>query len=148
MSFDAAAGLLARELHARNGDLALVVPWVAMRDATMKGRMVAWDGVARELARYRGRRANMDDTRYLDQLEGSFVAPSLQLAVFSAEGAKVHQGTGGLDLVQDVELLGDPKSGFRVEMPPRDEIFKDPAALREGVALALDGWAPAAPKAR
>jgi hypothetical protein len=146
MSFDGAARLLARELHAASGVDEVVVPWVAMRPAQMKGRMVAWDGVTRELERYRGRRTGMDDARYLDALEGSFAAPSLQVAVFSAQGEKLFEGTGGLDLVQDVLLVGDKQAGFRVEMPPRDEIFSDTALLREGVALALDpypGWPPA-----
>jgi len=146
MSFDAAAARLARELHASRGSEALLLAWVAMRPAQMKGRMVVWDGVTRELERFRGRRAGMDDARYLDALEGSFAAPSLQVAIFSGEGAKVHEGTGGLDLVQDVLLIGDKQAGFRVEMPPRDEIFDDPARLREGIERALDaypGWPPA-----
>jgi hypothetical protein len=146
MSFDGAASRLARELHAASGVDALVLPWIAMRPAQMKGRMVVWDGVSRELERFRGRRAGMDDARYLDALEGTFAAPSLQVAVYSARGEKVYEGTGGLDLVQDVLLLGDKQAGFRVEMPPRDEIFSDAALLREGIALALDaypGWPPA-----
>jgi hypothetical protein len=138
MSFDGAGRLLARRLRAERRFDALVLPWLALRTAKVRGRTVSWDGVTRtlELASPSPRSPAL-----LADFAAQAAAPSLQLAVFSAGGAKIFEGTGGLDLVHELVIAGDPP---RVDARPRPpaEIFSERSAIREGVAVAFDPFLP------
>jgi hypothetical protein len=138
MGFDGAGRLLARRLRAERRFDALVLPWLALRAAKVRGRTVSWDGVTRtlELASPSPRSAAL-----LEDFAAQAAVPSLQVAVFSPEGAKIFEGAGGLDLVHELVIAGDPP---RIDARPRPEpeIFSDRSAIREGVAVAFDPFLP------
>jgi hypothetical protein len=138
MSFDGAARVLARSLSRERRFDALVLPWIALRPAKVRGREVAWDGVVRtmKLVNPSGRSPTL-----LEDFTADAAAPSLQVVVLSADGAKIFEGIGGLDLVHELVIDGDPP---RIDARPlaRPEIFSDRTPIREGVAVAFDPFLP------
>jgi hypothetical protein len=138
MSFDGAARVLARTLSRERRFDALVLPWLALRPARVRGRTVSWDGVSRTLGLVNpsGRSSML-----LEDFEAEAAAPSLQLAVFSADGAKIFEGVGGLDLLHELVIDGDPPR-IDARPRPRSEIFADRSPIREGVAAAFDPFLP------
>lgn len=138
MSFDGAAATLARRLHAKQRFDALVLPWIAVRPAKVRGRTVTWDGVTRTLRILNPQGRSL---QVLRDLEARAAAPSLQVAVFSPDGRKLFEGVGGLDLVHLLVLEGEPT---RIEAEPlsRSEIFADRTSVQEGIAVAFDPFLP------
>ncbi len=138
MSFEGAAAILAKQLHAERPFDALVLPWIALRPAKVRGRTVSWDGVTRTL-----RIVNPEgrSLQVLKDLEAQAAAPSLQLAVFAPDGRKLFEGLGGLDLLHALVLEGEP-TRIDAELLPRSQIFADRSSLQEGVAVAFDPFLP------
>jgi hypothetical protein len=133
-NFESAASALAPRLRAERAFDALVIPWVALRRAKVRGRSVSWDGVERTL------RVENPEGRslvFLRDFEAEAACPSLQVAVFSARGERLFEGVGGLDLVHSLVVEGDPPR-VDAESLPRAQIFADRAALQEGIARAFD----------
>jgi len=140
ISFEGAASTLARQLHETRSFDALLVPWIAMRAARMRGGSVAWDGVKRKLD-LAGEAGNKRIRWALSRLQLTVKASSLQVVGFSPAGAKLFDGIGGLDLVDEAELdVSATKIHF--DMVPKPEIFQDRAHLREGIAIALGAFLP------
>lgn len=141
MSFEGAARVLARSLARELRFDALVLPWLALRPAKVRGRSVSWDGVTRTLrvANPSGRSLG-----FLEDFEARAAVPSIQLAVFSPEGEPLFEGVGGLDLTHSLTVEGDPPK-VDATPRPRAEIFSDRTPLREGIAIALDPFLPRAP---
>jgi hypothetical protein len=135
MSFEGAASTLARQLRETRTFDALLVPWIAMRAARMRGGSVSWDGVKRKLD-LAGDTGNRGIRWALNRLQLYVKAPSLQVAGFSPQGDKLFEGIGGLDLVDEAELdVSAAKIHF--DMTPKAEILQDRKHLREGIAIAL-----------
>lgn len=139
MGFEGAASILARRLAAERRFDALVLPWIALRVAKVRGRTVTWDGVRRKLRVVNPQKRGLQD---LKDFEAQAAAPSLQIAVFSPDGREIFQGVGGLDLLHALVVEGEPMR-VDAQLLPRSEIFADRAAIDEGVALALDPLLPA-----
>jgi hypothetical protein len=140
LSLEGAASTLARQLSETHEFDALLLPWIAIQAARLKGGVVAWDGVKRKLevvAEGRNKRARW----VLGRLELWVKAPSLHVLGFSPEGEKLFEGVGGLDLVDDAQL-DLSASKIRFDMTPKAQIFQDPARLREGIAIALEPLLP------
>jgi len=138
MSFEGAAATLARRMHAERRFDALVLPWIAIRPAQVRGRTVTWDGVTRTLRILNPQGRSL---QVLRDLEARAAAPSLQLAVFSPDGRKLFEGVGGLDLVHLLVLEGEP-TRIQAEPLSRSEIFADRTSVQEGVAVAFDPFLP------
>jgi len=145
MDFAGAARMLARQLAAERRFDALVLPWLVLRPAKVHGRAVTWDGVSRTLrvANPSGRSLG-----FLGDFQAQAAAPSLQVAVFSAEGESLFSGVGGLDLIHSLVIEGDPPKVDAVPLPT-SEVFSDLGLLREGIGIAFDPFLPrAAPGGR
>jgi hypothetical protein len=140
MSLEGAASVLARQLSEAYDFDALLLPWVVMQAAKLKGGEVEWDGVERKVDFYplgKAKRARW----VLGRLKLWVKVPSLRVLGFSPEGEKLFDGVGGLDLVEEAELdVSASKMSFN--MVPKDEIFEDRARLREGIAIALAPFLP------
>jgi hypothetical protein len=134
MAFEGAAGVLARTLRRERAFDALILPWLALRPARVKGRMVTWDGVTRTLRLIGG---ESKKTHFLlEDFSADAAAPSLQVGVFAADGAKLFDGVGGLDLVHAIVVLGEPPKIGEQLLPPA-QILAAYAPVSEGIALAL-----------
>jgi len=138
MSFEGAAAILARRVHARRRFDALVLPWIALRAAKVRGRTVTWDGVTRTLRIVNPQGRSL---QVLKDFQAEAAAPSLQLAVFAPDGRKIFEGVGGLDLLHALVLEGEP-TRIDAELLPRDRIFADRGAIQEGIAVAFDPFLP------
>jgi len=135
MSFEGAARVLARTLHHDRAFDALVLPWLALRAARLKEASASWDGVKRKVGFFalgKSKRASW----VIDRLDLWVKAPSLEVLGVSAQGEKLFEGVGGLDLVDEAEL-DLSASKIRFDMVPKEKIFDDLPHLREGIALAL-----------
>jgi len=141
MGFEGAARVLARNLAREHRFDALVLPWLALRPAKVRGRSVRWDGVARTL---RVVNPSGRSLGFLDDFEAQAAVPSIQLAVFSAAGEPLFEGVGGLDLIHVLAVEGDPPK-VDARPRPRAEVFSDRTPLREGIAVAHDPFLPRAP---
>lgn len=117
----------------------LVFPALLVRRALVQGYQVTWDGVRHPLPK----RAFVDDSLSpsgefvaMDGLQGSIAAGSLHLAIFSADGALVHEGIGGLGVLQRAELVG-AEGRQRWTLARREGAFADADRVREGVERAF-----------
>ncbi len=134
MGFEAAASVLARALHRERDFDALILPWIALRPAKVRGRTVTWDGVSRTLRLVGGESKR---THFLiEEFSADAAAPSLQVAVLSGEGAKLFDGVGGLDLVHALVVAGDPPK-IGEQLLPGAQMLSDHATVNEGIAIAL-----------
>jgi hypothetical protein len=141
MRFEGAARVLARKLARERRFDALVLAWIALRPAKVRGRSVRWDGVTRTLPVVNPSGRSLG---FLEDFEAQAAVPSIQLAVFSAAGEPLFEGIGGLDLIHVLAVEGDPPKVDARPRPPA-EVFSDRTPLREGIALALDPFLPRAP---
>ena len=139
-SLEGAAGVLALRLREGHDFDLLLLPWILMRAARLKDGVVAWDGVRRKVDFFP--LGNTKRYRWvLGRVQLWVKVPSLQALGVSAEGEKVFEGAGGLDLVDEAEL-DLSASKVHLEMVPKDRIFDDRAHLREGIAIALEAFLP------
>jgi hypothetical protein len=145
MTFEGAGITLARRLAATRSFDALIVPWIAMRAARMQGGTVSWDGTKRKVQLV-GSEGTDRTSWALGRVRLYVAAPSLQVVVFAPDGRKLHEGTGGLDLVHDADF-DRSAVGFHLEMTPRSVIFQDREQLRGGIALAFGTLLPPVPRA-
>lgn len=140
-----AARALAVELRRHAEFDVMIAPSLYVREALIANRAVYWDGVERELEFLaRGIQArNLVST----PVEGAAPAASLHIVAFDADGAEIHEGRGGLDLLVRVRVTGDPETGeasFAFEK--RDDLFEDREHVREGIAAAFALMLPALPR--
>lgn len=134
MGFDGAAQACARTLRGDRSFDALLLPWLALRHAKVKGRTVSWDGVTRTM-----RVIGDTSTRthfLLEDFAADAAAPSLQVAVFSSDGTKLFDGVGGLDVVHAMVIAGDPPK-IGEQILPASQMLADHSLVNEGIALAL-----------
>jgi hypothetical protein len=138
MSFEGAAATLARRMHTERRFDALVVPWISLRPARVRGVSVSWDGVTRTLRVLNPQGRGL---QVLKNLDTQATAPSLELAVFSPDGRKLFEGVGGLDLLHALVIEGEP-TRIDAELLPRSQIFAERSSLEEGIAVAFDPFLP------
>jgi hypothetical protein len=135
----AATSLLAVELRRHTEFDAVIAPSLFVQQAAIRGTRAAWDGVTRPIEI---RRENRTIRRSTPRASRTARSASLHVAVFDASGRQIHEGQGGLDLLDRLQL----DEGFSEHLATsmyrylvaRPEFFDDPALLREGVAKALD----------
>lgn len=132
----------AREL-ARHRDFdVLVVPSLLMRPGHLSGSHAHWDGVQRELPNTAaladaGLGELLSSGIRVAGLSGKVAAASLHLVLLSADGSWLHDGLGGLVLLQ--ELQRDNAPGGALAFATREAPFADRESLREGVVRAFEG---------
>jgi hypothetical protein len=146
--YDDAARNLALELRKHAEFDALIAPSLYVQQARIAKRSASWDGVERELEFEFGERVL--EARSLvanTPLEGAAPAASIHVAVFDAQGEKLHEGRGGLDLLVRVRVArrGPSGDGGAYDVAPeptfefatRSDLFADRAHLREGLNAAF-----------
>jgi hypothetical protein len=137
--FDDAARVLVLEL-AKHADFdTVIIPSLFIREAPISGNTAAWDGVERSLEFQQSGRVigNLSADR---DFVGVAPAASLHAVVLDAEGNKLQDAVGGLELLVRVrmnEAFGSAALGSDLEFAPRTGDFTDPENVREGIADAL-----------
>jgi len=143
VDYAAAARLLVLELRRHTEFDAVIAPSVFIQQASMTGTRASWDGVTRVIEIRR------DNRRILrPAVSGSSTAraASLHVVVFDADGQKLQEGQGGLDLL--VRARVDEGFGEIVDnrfwlFESRLDFFGNREHLREGIAQALEPFLPA-----
>ncbi len=143
--FDDAARALAIELHKHAEFDTMLAPSLFVREAPIANRAVYWDGVERELEiAARGLEAR---SLAATPVEGAAPAASIHIIVFDAEGNKIHEGKGGLELLVRVRVAGTGQSGVpSFAFEPRNNLFENREHIQEGIAAAFALLLPALPK--
>lgn len=156
--FDEAASALALELRNHAEFDAMIAPSLFVRKALISERSARWDGITRDLEFEGGgleawrldaaRREGIDtEPEGLDmRLEGVAPAASLHVAVFDAQGEKLHEALGGLELLVRVRVVGNSSAGgpsFR--FTTRTSLFENRKYVQEGIAAAFDPFLPPLP---
>jgi len=135
--YDDAARALVLELQKHAGFDAMIAPSLVIREAPISKRSARWDGVERELA-FEKQGFEARSLVAATPLEGAAPAASLHVAVFDAKGEKLHEATGGLDLLVRARVEGTDPSGLPIfQFSPRADPFENREHLREGIATAF-----------
>jgi hypothetical protein len=120
----------------------IVFPTLVTRAARIKHRIAEWDGIHRPVevpGNFREAIERFGDGKiWVDRhgAQGELAAASLHVAVFSSTGELIHEGTGGLVLLQE---LAPPAKSDEIELTTvmRKNPFEAPDQLREGIAVAF-----------
>jgi len=147
VGFDDAARVLVRKL-ARHAEFdTVIIPTLFVREAPILEKTASWDGVERaveiEAIDIEARKVAEDIP-----LEGAAPAASLHAVVLDADGNKLQETQGGLELLVRVRALRDasaPGAEPTFRFADRSPIFADGAHLREGIARALSPFLPPLP---
>jgi hypothetical protein len=141
--YDAVASPLVLELRRHAEFDAVIAPSVFIQQASMTGTKASWDGVTRTIEIHRDNR-----TILRPAVSGSSTAraASLHVVVFDADGHKLQEAQGGLDLL--VRARADEGFGQMVDnrfwlFESRPDFFDNREHLREGIAKALQPFLPA-----
>jgi hypothetical protein len=121
----------------------LVVPSLVLRTGRLRGQYAIWDGVQRVVPNG----ADMISNELADVvhppgaimvmgLRGTIGAISLHVSVLHPDGTHVHEGLGGLDVIQEVRR--DNAWEGRWTFDTRVEPFTEPGHLREGIECAFE----------
>jgi hypothetical protein len=149
--YDDAARALALELRNHAEFDAMIAPSLFVREARIAKRSARWDGVERELefeARGLAARSLLANT----PLEGAAPAASIHVTVFDAQGDKLHEAQGGLELLVRVLVTVGDRSGPggsaqiapepTFEFATRTDLFANREHLREGLNAAFVPFLP------
>jgi hypothetical protein len=142
--FETAAKILVESLRERQAFDALVMPSLVYRNASMQGgsRSAVWDGVKRQL-KVIGEKHMHTDIYLMNSFHGKISAVSLHLLVYDAQGQRVFERFGGLDLAHEADVSGsDFGTGSGWQLRVRPDALEDAAALREGVRIAFTPYLP------
>ena len=149
-TFDAAAPLFVRRIRESQPFDALVMPSLVYRTARIAqgSRFVAWDGVKRELETV-NEPHNVGGFIVMVDPAGEMPAVSLHVFVFDAEGERIFESYGGLDLVHKFDFSSAPKviRKDHLDMPLKSRRLDDEAALREGIAVTFEPYLTPPPEA-
>ena len=136
--FDDAARLLVLEL-AKHADFdTVIVPSLFIREASISGNTAGWDGVVRELEFEQ----NGSTPRQISE-HSSFVgvapAASLHAVVLDADGNKLQDSIGGLELLVRVRAkrINRPANLEELDFAPHVGPFVNRENIREGITEAL-----------
>jgi len=134
----------ARELAGHRDFDLLVVPSLVMRPAHVSGLHASWDGVQRPVpnaatAVHRGVGDLMGPgSDFLTGgLTGKVAAASLHVVVLRADGTRLYDGLGGLDVLQEARRDNTPDGTLR--FAARAQPFSNREWVAEGVERAFEG---------
>jgi hypothetical protein len=145
VALDDAARALVLEL-ARHAEFDTVIaPSLFVRQARISGRIAAWDGVERPVEI---EAVGIAARRFVAQtpLEGVAPAASLHAVVLDAEGNKLQEGLGGLELLVRVRVQADRTGGAKLAFETRTDLFAEREHVRDGIARALSPFLPPPPE--
>jgi hypothetical protein len=120
----------------------IVFPTLVTHAARINHRIADWDGIHRPVevpGNFRESIERFGDGKiWIDRhgAQGELAAASLHVAIFSPTGELIHEGTGGLVLLQE---LAPPAKKDEIELTTvmRKNPFEAPEQLREGIAVAF-----------
>lgn len=140
VGYDDAARAFARDLRSRADFDTLIAPSLFVRKAPISFRTARWDGVEREIEiEARGEAVRS----VAGPLEGVAPAVSLHVAVFDERGDKLHEATGGLELMVRFDAaIREPSGVTHIGFAPRTDLFADRACVREGIGAAFVPFLP------
>lgn len=124
-----------------------MMPSIVLQSVQVTDSSGTWDGVRRRVAVVNA--PSMGIGRSTDTftkgiraggLQGSVMAASLHVLVFSAQGQRVFEGQGGLEFVEEIDLA--EASRYQLDFRVSPQAFRDREVLREGVQIALAPYLP------
>jgi hypothetical protein len=125
----------------------VMVPSLITRKVMVTDNSGTWDGVRRSMtvvnAPSRGIGGSTDTFTkgvFAGGVSGDMLATSLHLMVFSRQGERVFEGTGGFDFVHEADLSAAYQ--YKVSFRRRAKLPGSPEVVREGVAIALGTYLP------
>lgn len=118
---------LARVARADIAD-AVIEPAVVRRHAKLSSKVALWDGVRRRIPM-------TNDYNWEWSGEGDVL--SLRVAVFAVDGPRILVNYGGLEYPYEYAW-----KGRKMISRLRDDLFTDPAVVRESVRIALHPFVP------
>lgn len=128
--YETARAAVARRALEQSGAAVVVVPTLLIRKARFFGRTVMWDGVTRPVVFEFTEAAPSDLTP-----RGEDAATSLRITIYDRSGRRIFERCAGLETA--IRYVLKSKTYQRV---PRNDLFRDPALLDEGVRLAFVPW--------
>ena len=133
--------MLARELGNHAEFDAMIAPSLFVREARISRRSARWDGVERELE-IEGR-SSAAHSIVATPLEGAAPAASIHVAAFDAQGDKLHEARGGLELLVRVLVATRRPSGEPTfDFATRTDLFGNREHVREGIDAAFAPFLP------
>jgi len=142
--FDDAARILVFELAKHAEFDTLIIPSLFIREAKVAGNVASWDGVQRDLEFEQ----NGSEARHLPAYSsyvGVAPAASLHAVVLDADGSKLQDAVGGLELLVRVRAMKLSPPGIRgpmLEFAPHTGPHANRENVREGIAGALAPYFP------
>jgi len=135
--FAGVAPIMAQRLRRDHDYQTLIIPYLRFHAARTGSSTAKWHGVKRSVEKTGSGFGPGGSARLV---RGEIRAVSLSVLAFSAEGKKIFEGVGGLDLVDRLRAPGDAYQDYSVDV--REDVLGDEQMLREGVELALDPLVP------
>jgi hypothetical protein len=138
--YDDAARVLVGELSRHATFDAVIAPSLYLRAAPISGRSASWDGVERQIE-IEGKERLPDGI----PLEGSAPAASLHVVVFDAQGNKLQEVIGGIELIVSARVLrkrGAGPDALTLQFTPRRDLFVSREHLQESIATTLAPFLP------
>jgi hypothetical protein len=134
----------ARELAGHRDFDLLVVPSLVVRPAQVSGLHASWDGVQRPVPnaatavqRGVGDLTGPGADLLTGGLTGKVAAASLHVVVLRADGTRLYDGLGGLDVLQEARRDNSPDGALR--FAARRQPFPNREWVAEGVERAFEG---------
>ncbi len=141
-----AASLFVDRLAKHHEFDALVMPSLILFQARALDGEASWDGVSRKMRMVNApvQGVDRDDSTLTKGVAyGGVTGPawvtSLHILVFAPDGQKVFEGRGGIDFVQEVDLV-NAAAKWRWEPRPNDALFQDRSLLLESVEQAFEPY--------
>lgn len=133
------ARYLALRLAERGDHDLLIVPYLRYREAENCAEHVHWDQVERPVEKV-GPGLGADYPYGPIRIEDADMrAVSIEIYALGRDGTRVFEGDGGIEVVDRIYV---PKPPDEVVAEPREDLFRNPAWIREGVSISLSPLVP------
>ena len=146
-SAEGAAAIFVQDMAQRREFEALMMPSLILHSVRVTDSSGTWNGVRRRMTQVNAPSmgiAGSTDTFTkgvaYGGIEGNVLATSLHVMVFSPDGQRVFEGRGGLDFVQEIDLMDARSWSYQLRMKRR--LLRNPEVVREGVEIALAPYLP------
>jgi hypothetical protein len=116
----------------------VIVPYLRFRAAKNCAEHVHWDQVERPVEKT-GPGLYEDGTAAFEIDDVEMRAVSLEIYALTRDGERAFDGDGGIEVV---DRLYVPKRPEEIVAEPREDLYENPAWIREGVAISLHPLIP------